>query len=130
MSPEHAHTILVLGGIKSGKSEFAEALAGTDAVRYVATAALSDGDDADPDWVARIEAHRRRRPSHWHTEDIGATPERLPSLIKEAEPSETLLIDDLGGWFTALLGPAGQGDPDAAGGGENPSVTAITTDLV
>ena len=130
MSPEHAHTILVLGGIKSGKSEFAEALAGTAAVRYVATAALSDGDDADPDWVARIEAHRRRRPPQWHTEDIGATPERLPLLIKDAEPTETLLIDDLGGWFTALLGPAGPGDADAGDSDEMPTVTAITTDLV
>jgi adenosyl cobinamide kinase/adenosyl cobinamide phosphate guanylyltransferase/NaMN:DMB phosphoribosyltransferase len=130
MSPEHAHTILVLGGIKSGKSEFAEALTGTAAVRYVATAALFDGDKPDPDWAARIEAHRRRRPPHWRTEDIGAAPERLPLLIKEAGSTETLLIDDLGGWFTALLGPAGHGDPDARDGGELPTVTAITTDLV
>jgi adenosyl cobinamide kinase/adenosyl cobinamide phosphate guanylyltransferase/NaMN:DMB phosphoribosyltransferase len=128
MSPEHAHTILVLGGIKSGKSEFAEALAGADAVRYVATASRSGGDEADPDWAARIEAHRRRRPAHWQTEDVGAAPDRLPSLIKDAGPAETLLIDDLGGWFTALLGPAGRGDSDGPDGG--PGVPAITGELV
>jgi adenosyl cobinamide kinase/adenosyl cobinamide phosphate guanylyltransferase/NaMN:DMB phosphoribosyltransferase len=137
MSPAHAHTVLVLGGIKSGKSEFAEALAGTAAVRYVATAALSDGDEPDPDWAARIEAHRRRRPPHWRTEDIGATPDRLPLLIKEAGPTETLLVDDLGGWFTALLGPVGHGDPEAPESGEMPhertgaaAAIAITADLV
>ena len=57
-------------------------------------------------------------------------------LIKDAGSTETLLIDDLGGWFTALLGaggrdnPAGPGDPDARDSGQMPAVTAITTDLV
>jgi adenosyl cobinamide kinase/adenosyl cobinamide phosphate guanylyltransferase/NaMN:DMB phosphoribosyltransferase len=123
MSPQHPHTVLVLGGIRSGKSEFAETLA-ADAtkVRYVATAALPAGGDADPDWVARIEAHRRRRPAHWETEDIGATPDRLSAVITDAGEGDTLLIDDLGGWFTAVLAQAGDGDvPDAE---------AVTVDLV
>src|SRR5207237_1304453 len=46
--------LLVLGGIRSGKSEVAEALvAGADGVRYVATAPDGDGDAA---WTARIAA--------------------------------------------------------------------------
>jgi nicotinate-nucleotide--dimethylbenzimidazole phosphoribosyltransferase len=130
MSPEHAHTILVLGGIKSGKSEFAEAIAGaTAAVRYVATAALIDAGERDPEWAARVEAHRQRRPAHWETEDIGATPDRLPSLIKDASRTETLLIDDLGGWFTALLGSVDHAGTDDASD-SRPDVEAIVADLV
>ena len=64
---------LVLGGIRSGKSEFAESLVADAAnVRYVATASeFADGVDADPDWAARISAHRDRRPSGWVTDEIG-----------------------------------------------------------
>src|SRR5215475_8322119 len=108
MSPHDAHTILVLGGIKSGKSEFAESLAAGDGegatVRYVATSPLPDDNTDDTDWAARIEAHRRRRPAHWTTEDIGAVPDRLAAVIGEADAGTTVLVDDLGGWFTALLG--------------------------
>ena len=54
---------LVLGGIRSGKSALAEDLVRDSghAVRYVATASLPP--TGDPDFAARIDAHRRRRPS-------------------------------------------------------------------
>jgi nicotinate-nucleotide--dimethylbenzimidazole phosphoribosyltransferase len=112
MSDDRWSTVLVLGGIRSGKSAFAESLvADAPAVRYVATAA---GGEDDPEWLARIEEHQRRRPQSWSTEETGADPARLAEVLTEAKPDDTLLVDDLGGWVTALLDPARQPNDDAA----------------
>ncbi|MGK5742002.1 bifunctional adenosylcobinamide kinase/adenosylcobinamide-phosphate guanylyltransferase [Micromonospora sp. URMC 103] len=107
MSVDGWNTVLVLGGIRSGKSEFAESLV-SDApvVRYVATA--PEGDPADTEWAARLAAHRARRPGSWTTEETAGDPRRLADVISAAEPNETLLVDDLGGWVTVLLDPAHQ----------------------
>ena len=113
MSVDGWNTVLVLGGIRSGKSEFAESLVrDTTAVRYVATAQRAEPDD--PEWAARIEAHQLRRPSGWTTEETAADPSRLAELIAGAGPDDTLLVDDLGGWVTVLLDPVHQPADDRA----------------
>ncbi|PXX08544.1 bifunctional adenosylcobinamide kinase/adenosylcobinamide-phosphate guanylyltransferase [Mycolicibacterium moriokaense] len=91
---------LVLGGIRSGKSQWAEqaiaesTVAGQP-VRYLATGAAPD-DDAE--WSARIAAHRARRPSHWSTvETVDVT-----TQLRSATASPTL-VDDIGGWLTAVM---------------------------
>lgn len=56
---------LVLGGVRSGKSRFAQDLAakiGGDDVLFVATA-----ETLDEEMVQRVEHHRRARPSKWQT---------------------------------------------------------------
>ncbi|MDY7084401.1 MAG: bifunctional adenosylcobinamide kinase/adenosylcobinamide-phosphate guanylyltransferase [Actinomycetota bacterium] len=112
MSDDRWHTVLVLGGIRSGKSAFAESLvADAPAVRYVATAI---GGEDDPEWLARIDDHQRRRPQSWSTEETGADPARLTELLTEAKPDDTLLVDDLGGWVAAVLDPARQPNDDQA----------------
>ncbi|MEU4241077.1 bifunctional adenosylcobinamide kinase/adenosylcobinamide-phosphate guanylyltransferase [Actinoplanes sp. NPDC026619] len=112
MSDDRWQTVLVLGGIRSGKSAFAEALiAGAASVLYVATAV---GGEDDPEWRGRIEAHQRRRPQSWSTEETGADPGRLATLLADAKPDDTLLVDDLGGWVAALLDPARQPNDDEA----------------
>jgi adenosyl cobinamide kinase/adenosyl cobinamide phosphate guanylyltransferase/NaMN:DMB phosphoribosyltransferase len=117
MSADGWGSVLVLGGTRSGKSAFAEALvAGAASVRYVATAV---GGEDDPEWRERIETHQRRRPQSWSTEETGADPARLAALLTEAKPDDTLLVDDLGGWVAALLDPAQQPNDDLA------SVTAL-----
>ncbi|WSN09602.1 bifunctional adenosylcobinamide kinase/adenosylcobinamide-phosphate guanylyltransferase [Micromonospora sp. NBC_01699] len=113
MSVEGWNTVLVLGGIRSGKSEFAESLVrDTSAVRYVATARRAEPDD--PEWAARIEAHQLRRPEGWTTEETAGDPSRLAELIAGSGPDDTLLVDDLGGWVTVLLDPVHQPADDRA----------------
>lgn len=62
--------LLVLGGARSGKSRYAEALVSQAApgepVTYVATA----GPPRDAEMARRIEAHRARRPAAWRTLEV------------------------------------------------------------
>jgi adenosylcobinamide kinase/adenosylcobinamide-phosphate guanylyltransferase len=82
--------VLILGGARSGKSDYAESLAAQlgRRVLYVATAEARDDEMA-----ARIAAHRQNRPAEWHTLEaprrVGAA---LASLV---EPPEVLLLDCL-----------------------------------
>jgi nicotinate-nucleotide--dimethylbenzimidazole phosphoribosyltransferase len=97
--------VLVLGGIRSGKSEFAEELVTPfSRVRYVATARRDEG---DAEWAARIDAHRARRASQWCTSEVGDTPYALPDLLTGAEAGTTddaaLIVDDLGGWVGTVM---------------------------
>jgi nicotinate-nucleotide--dimethylbenzimidazole phosphoribosyltransferase len=100
MSWQSGRRVLVLGGIRSGKSALAEGLvADAASVRYVATSALPGA--GDPEWAARIAVHRERRPAGWATEEVGADPGRLVALLAEVGPEEAVLVDDLGGWVVA-----------------------------
>ncbi|MFY9492824.1 MAG: bifunctional adenosylcobinamide kinase/adenosylcobinamide-phosphate guanylyltransferase [Mycobacterium sp.] len=95
---------LVLGGIRSGKSRWAEAaitenLTDGDTVCYVATGAALT---ADPDWEQRIAAHRHRRPPSWSTAETA----EVAALLR-TDPTTPVLVDDLGGWLTAVLDRSG-----------------------
>ena len=91
---------LVLGGIRSGKSRWAEAAIAQsptawDAVTYIATAtSVAD----DPAWQQRIDAHRQRRLPGWRTVETTDVAAQLG-----AEPQTPALVDDLGNWLTAAL---------------------------
>jgi adenosylcobinamide kinase/adenosylcobinamide-phosphate guanylyltransferase len=85
---------LVLGGVRSGKSRWAEQqFANVDAVEYVATAAARD----DEDWADRIAAHRDRRPPHWKTT------ESLDLVGLLGDASVPRLVDDLGNWVARTI---------------------------
>lgn len=105
--------LLVLGGIRSGKSAHAESVAAAtdDDVVYVATARRDPGDD---EMAARIETHRERRPTRWVTEET----EDIVRVLAD-HPTSTVLVDDLGGWLTrrmdATLGWTDGGAAVAAG---------------
>jgi|SRR5690606_1880313 len=111
MSAAQGRRTLVLGGIRSGKSEYAEALlADSQPVRYVATARPVS---ADAEWSARIAAHRRRRPAGWRTTEVGDDPLALLDVLSDAEPHEHLLVDDLGTWVAAVAELPGGESSDA-----------------
>src|SRR5689334_3837723 len=89
---------LIVGGIRSGKSELAEDLVADGApVVYIATARRQSGpgDDEDTQWIDRIEAHRSRRPDTWRTIEIGEDPLALAGLLTTADPEHTILVEDL-----------------------------------
>lgn len=95
--------ILVLGGARSGKSEFAEAWAARlpAPVTYVAT-----GWAADEAMAERIERHRRRRPASWVT--VEATGDDLADLLRRVPG--TVLLDALGTWLAGHDGFSADGD--------------------
>jgi adenosylcobinamide kinase / adenosylcobinamide-phosphate guanylyltransferase len=112
---------LVLGGIRSGKSLWAESEIATlvapgEPVCYVATGPQTD---ADPSWSARIAAHRMRRPAHWSTVETND----LAALLR-CNTATASLIDDMGGWLTAML------DSRRAWTGDGPSVSADVDELL
>lgn len=91
--------ILVTGPARSGKSEWAEAIAhqSTRSIVYIATAQVNLD---DRDWQERIAKHQRRRPAEWQTRQV---PIALAAAIVQAKPEECLLIDSLGTWLANLL---------------------------
>ncbi|HTL88664.1 MAG TPA: bifunctional adenosylcobinamide kinase/adenosylcobinamide-phosphate guanylyltransferase [Leptolyngbya sp.] len=99
-----AKVILVTGAARSGKSEWAEQLAADSdkSVIYVATA---HENFADPEWQARIEKHRSRRPSTWQMRSI---PVSLKDAIVDSTDQNCLLIDSLGTWLANLLDQSDQ----------------------
>jgi adenosylcobinamide kinase / adenosylcobinamide-phosphate guanylyltransferase len=91
---------LVLGGIRSGKSRWAEAaiaesLTPGQPVHYLATGQAADADAA---WSQRIAEHRDRRPPHWSTLETANVATQLRQC-----PDTPTLVDDVGGWLTAVL---------------------------
>ncbi|GAB7069585.1 bifunctional adenosylcobinamide kinase/adenosylcobinamide-phosphate guanylyltransferase [Mycobacterium hodleri] len=90
--------VLALGGIRSGKSQWAEAVialaASAAPIRYVATGAVSD----DPDWAARVASHRQRRDDRWST--VESTD--VATLLR-TDPDVPTLVDDVGGWLVAAM---------------------------
>lgn len=99
MSGNH---ILVLGGARSGKTAFAERLAGQLGQKpaYLATAEALDAEMAD-----RVATHRRQREGRFTTIE---EPFALPAALKRAiSAHDVVLVDCLTLWITNLLG-AGQ----------------------
>jgi adenosylcobinamide kinase/adenosylcobinamide-phosphate guanylyltransferase len=101
--------ILVLGGVRSGKSRWAEHLAAAaPPVTYLATAQAGDTEMA-----GRIDLHRQRRPPDWRTvEEPWNVAQSLARIVQPAggAPAATgsVLVECLTLWMTnRLLGIPG-----------------------
>jgi histidinol-phosphate/aromatic aminotransferase/cobyric acid decarboxylase-like protein/adenosyl cobinamide kinase/adenosyl cobinamide phosphate guanylyltransferase len=90
--------VLVLGGVRSGKSKVAERIAAAagEPVCYLAT-----GSGSDPEVAERIERHRARRPAGWRTV------ERDDPGSARVAARETLLLDGIAPWLTRRMGEEG-----------------------
>lgn len=88
---------LVLGGVKSGKSRFAEQLANkrSDQVTFIATA-----EALDEEMAARIQRHKQDRPKHW---TVLEAPVHLAETLKGLHGETVVVIDCLTLWLTNLL---------------------------
>jgi len=97
---------LVLGGVRSGKSRYAQQLAGQSRhVVFVATAKASDDE-----MRAKIERHRGDRPTGWLTVE---EPVELPRVLAEYEvDSDVIVVDCLTVYAANLLETVGE-DGDA-----------------
>lgn len=109
---------LVLGGIRSGKSQWAESaiaatVPGPQPVCYLATGPAPAG---DPEWAARVAAHRDRRPRTWSTVETTDVATQLRTA------ATATLVDDVGSWLTAAM--------DRAGAWSGGSVSADVADLL
>lgn len=95
---------LVLGGVRSGKSRWAQQLAAKAArVAFVATAQPCDAEMAE-----KIRRHREERPSHWHTFE---EPLELGRVIAEHTTTFDMVLVDCLTVFTANLLAAADAEP-------------------
>ena len=97
---------LLLGGVASGKSRTATALAaGTGRrVTLIATA-----EALDEEMVARIARHRAQRPATWTVVEEALA---LPAAIERIAPPDVLIVDCLTLWVSNLLGVDAMSDDE------------------
>lgn len=98
MKPGGSDCTLVLGGARSGKSQFAEERVMTSgrSLLYVAT-----GRSLDDEMETRVRAHRARRGAEWST--VEEPIELVAALRSHAAADRALLIDCLTLWVTNLM---------------------------
>jgi adenosylcobinamide kinase / adenosylcobinamide-phosphate guanylyltransferase len=97
---------LILGGARSGKSRYAQVLAArAEDVVYLATAQPSDDE-----MRAKIERHRRERPTTWKTVEV---PLDLDVVVSQYGNQGSFLIIDCLTTYTANLMTAENGNEDA-----------------
>jgi adenosylcobinamide kinase/adenosylcobinamide-phosphate guanylyltransferase len=85
---------LVLGGARSGKSRYAEALVGALPPPWLY---LATGEACDDEMTARIVAHRTRRGSDWRTIEV---PRDLAGALARAPAGGAVLVDCLTLWLS------------------------------
>ncbi len=98
---------LVLGGVRSGKSHYAQQL-GERAARVVFVATAKAGDDDE--MQRKVQRHQNSRPRHWQTVE---EPLRLAETIAHHGSNCDLMIIDCLTFFAANLLDA-QGDEQSA----------------
>lgn len=100
--------ILVTGGVRCGKSRWAEQrLHGVPDVTYITPGYPADP-AADAEWAARVAAHRLARPASWRTVEI------IDVAAALREQHGPVLVDCIGTWLTRQLDALGWDTPRGA----------------
>lgn len=87
-TPVSCSLTLILGGVRSGKSDYAEQLARASGRRVVYIATATDGDE---EMRERIQKHRMSRQADWVT--IEAPKEVAANLRSYPQPLEVVVLD-------------------------------------
>jgi adenosylcobinamide kinase / adenosylcobinamide-phosphate guanylyltransferase len=91
---------LVLGGARSGKSFYAQELAGAfERVSFMAT-----GRATDAEMRKKIKRHRRERPASWKT--IEAPVELAEAIRRESHKTDVIIVDCLTVYAANVMGGA------------------------
>ena len=100
--------VVLLGGVRSGKSRLAVELASRAQapVTFVATAEAGDGE-----MTARIDAHRNERPSRWETVEA---PLEVVGAIEIVPGDHFVVVDCVTVWVSNLM-HVGTSDDDIVG---------------
>ena len=99
---------LVIGGIRSGKSAWAERQVAQLASDQRPVIYIATGVAVDAAMEARIRRHRERRPAHWQTLEsplnpVGALQAARQAGQLDSEHRPALLLDSLDVWASNLL---------------------------
>lgn len=97
MTESQCRKVLILGGVRSGKSRCGESLAVKSGLNkvFIATAEAGDNEMSD-----RIAAHQRDRGTGWTT--VGA-PLTLSDAIATRTTNEAVVVDCLTLWLTNIV---------------------------
>jgi adenosylcobinamide kinase/adenosylcobinamide-phosphate guanylyltransferase len=95
---DQARTImLVLGGVRSGKSRYAL----TEAARFSRVTFVATAERSDAEMRRKIAVHRRERPSAWSTVEAPTNLDRI--ILREGPTADLLLVDCLTVYCGSLL---------------------------
>ncbi|MFA5055550.1 MAG: bifunctional adenosylcobinamide kinase/adenosylcobinamide-phosphate guanylyltransferase [Dehalococcoidia bacterium] len=92
------HLVLILGGVRSGKSSYAQKLASEfgDRILFLATA-----EAGDEEMKSRIARHKSSRPESWHT--IEEPLDISSALLSETGNTDVVIVDCITVWLSNLL---------------------------
>ena len=90
--------VLILGGVRSGKSRYAQQLASDVGNRVLFLATAEAGDD---DMKRRIARHKSSRPEYWRT--IEEQIDIAGALRKNAARADAVIVDCITVWLSNML---------------------------
>lgn len=93
--------MLVLGGVRSGKSRYAQ----SEASRFVRVTFVATARRSDAEMRRKIAAHRRERPRQWKTVESHTNLDGI--ILREGASADLILVDCLTTYCGGLMSARG-----------------------